>query len=234
MSDTLSLTDQLAARVSKFLAATSLSQKELARLLRIEKSHFSRFLSGKVGLSAETTLKLLQLMSLSPRSLQLKFGNPEKTQARLLHLQENGTQMRLDSGGSWVPGQSGDDPNGTDDVTGVRTALDLPNADDYQQETIDFLKDQKNIHRSAIKAIDDYLAGIQKGKVNSGPTSPARRINDNDTSSKPGPRGDLLSDPDKLREHLAFVQREREKAEETVKLQKKLEKERELLWAARG
>jgi hypothetical protein len=95
------------------------------------------------------------------------------------------------------------------------------------------LRQVQNLHRAAIKSIDDYIAGAQKGKINQGPTESARKVNSNADSSKPGPRAALLSDPAKLREHLAFVQNEREKAEEIVKLQRQLEKERELMWAAR-
>ncbi|HXM02943.1 MAG TPA: hypothetical protein VN939_10100 [Chthoniobacterales bacterium] len=38
---------------------------------------------------------------------------------------------------------SGQDPNGTDDITGVKTARDLDNADDYMQQTIAMLRDQQ-------------------------------------------------------------------------------------------
>jgi hypothetical protein len=50
--------------------------------------------------------------------------------------QERGKVMRLDSAGAWVPGLSGEDPNGSGDITGVKTARDLGNADDNQAATL--------------------------------------------------------------------------------------------------
>lgn len=73
--------------------------------------------------------------------------------------------MKLDSSGSWVPGISGQDPNGTDDVTGVKTARDLDNSDDYQAKITAFLKDQQSIYPRTIARIDNYLANVQKAKV---------------------------------------------------------------------
>lgn len=105
--------------------------------------------------------------------------------------------MRLDGSGSWTPGDpsAGSDPDGTGSIDDVPTAGDLPNADDYQQETIDFLKGQQNIYRSAIAEIDRYLAGIQRGKVNvTGTTSGPRTVPSNQTSRTPGPaRGFTVS-----------------------------------------
>jgi hypothetical protein len=42
-----------------------------------------------------------------------------------------------------APGLSEEDPNGTDDVTGINTARDLPESDDYQARTIEFVKSQQ-------------------------------------------------------------------------------------------
>jgi hypothetical protein len=68
-----------------------------------------------------------------------------------------------------------------------------------------------------------------QGKVNkSGSTETGRTVDTNNKASRPGSRGNLLSsDPERLRQQLTFVQQERERAEETVKLQRQLEKERE-------
>lgn len=143
----------------------------------------------------EHRLKIVRLTRLSKRELDLKFG--EKISSKILHLQEAGKAMRLDGSGSWTPGDpsAGSDPDGTGSIDDVPTAGDLPNADDYQQETIDFLKGQQNIYRSAIAEIDRYLAGIQRGKVNvTGTTSGPRTVPSNQTSRTPGPaRGFTVS-----------------------------------------
>ena len=140
--------------------------------------------------------------------------------------------MKLDNGGGWVAGQSGQDPNGTDDVTGVKTARDLPNPDDYQQETIDFLKAQQNIHRSAIAEIQKYLDNVAKGKVNkNGPSEAPRYTPDNAISSKPGPRGDKFSITS--RQHLEYLQRQRQIAEQELATQKAILAERKKELAAR-
>jgi|HubBroStandDraft_4_1064222.scaffolds.fasta_scaffold189118_1 hypothetical protein len=103
--------------------------------------------------------------------------------------------IRFDNGG-WVPGlvNGGTDPDGSTDITGTVTARDLPNATDYEDEINDFLRDQQNVHRSAIKVIQDYLDRIPKGKVNAtGSTENARHIDDNTRSNTPGPRPDRFS-----------------------------------------
>ncbi len=81
----------------------------------------------------------MQILNASRSQLEAKFGR-KTVSSHILELQERGTPMKLDSGGSWVPGLSGQDPNGADDITGVKTARDLTGATDYEQETIDFLK----------------------------------------------------------------------------------------------
>jgi transcriptional regulator with XRE-family HTH domain len=235
-SNPLSLNQQLAQRAKTFCSNLGLAQNKLARLLKVDDSQFSRFLNGQANLNAEKTLKLVRLMTLSKRDLELRFGSPEKLTARLMHLQESGRELakvvRFDNDDGWVPGLSGQDPNGTADITGVKTARDLPNADDYQQETIDFLKGQQNIYRSAIAEIDRYLAGIQRGKVNvTGTTSGPRTVPSNQTSRTPGPRAALLSvDPN---EHLAWLQKEKQLAEEELELQKKIKAEQVAAFNAR-
>src|ERR1700745_3230053 len=92
-SNSLSLNQQLAQRAKTFCSNLGLTQATLARLLRIDDSHFSGFLSGQANLSGEKTLKLVRLMSLSKRDLELKFGSPEKLSARLMHLQESGREL---------------------------------------------------------------------------------------------------------------------------------------------
>ena len=85
MSDShpLSLNRQLAQRAKTFCSNLGLTQSTLAKLLRVDDSQFSRFLRGESNLSSEKTLKLVRLMALSKRDLELKFGSPEKLTARL-------------------------------------------------------------------------------------------------------------------------------------------------------
>ena len=141
----------------------------------------------------------MQLIEASKAQLEAKLAG-KAGGSQIVSLQERGRPMKLDSSGSWVPGLSGQDPNGTDDITGVRTARDLDNSDDYQARITAFLKDQQSLYRQAIAHIDNYLANFQKAKVNkSGNTEPARRISDNDKSPHPGPRGDAFRTPELLR-----------------------------------
>src|ERR1700741_1392710 len=92
-SHPLSLNQQLAFRAKTFCSNLGLTKATLARLLKVDDSQFSRFLNGQANLSAEKTLKLVRLMTLSKRDLELKFGSPEKLTARLMHLQEGGREL---------------------------------------------------------------------------------------------------------------------------------------------
>jgi transcriptional regulator with XRE-family HTH domain len=217
--DTLSA--QLSRRVAAFLKATQLTHKDLARYIGCDRSTLTSYLSTGRGLSAERSLRLMQVLNSSRSQLEAKFGR-KAVSSRILELQERGKAMKLDSS------------NGTDDVTGVKTARDLDNSDDYQAKITAFLKAQQSIYRQAIAHIDNYLANVQKSKVNrDGNTEPARRITDNDRSSKPGPKGDLFDTPEKLKAQLEFVRKERKKTEELLQLDAELQKERAAYWDAR-
>lgn len=178
-----SLLSDLSHRVESFLAATGISQRKLARLIKTDESHLSSFLAGRSGLSAEKSLKLLQILNCSRQQLERKFGRAEKS-ARIAHFQQQGQPMQLDSGGSWVPGQSGEDPVGSGDITTPKLGGD-PSGD----ALIDVLRQVDNYHAQAREAIAGFIAVAQKAKVNDGPTSPPKRITD---LRKAGPRGDLL------------------------------------------
>jgi transcriptional regulator with XRE-family HTH domain len=177
----------LSRRVASFIEATGITHKQLARLVGCDRSQLTSYLSTGKGLSAERALRLMSVLNSSRSQLEGKFGG-KAVSSRIMNLQERGRPMKLDSSGSWVPGLSGQDPNGSDDVTGVRTARDLPNSTDYQQETIDFLRDQQNIHRSAIAEIQKYLDNVTKSMVNQGSTEAPRRIDDNERSRTAGPK----------------------------------------------
>ena len=225
------LLKQLAERCRKFSAGTGISLNRMAKLIGTEPTNFSAFINGRVGLSAKSTIKLMQLLNASKAQLEAKLSAKE---IHLEHYQEEGRLMTLSSDGSgWVAreGDSAADPNNRGgDITTVSSINGAPSDD----ELTDVLRQVNNLHKQALDILNAYTSKIQKARPDpAGVTSGPRKIADNTTSRTPGPRGDLLSDPDKLREHLVFVKREREKAEETVKLQRQLEKERELMWAAR-
>lgn len=193
-SNPLSLNQQLAQRAKTFCSNLGLAQNKLARLLKVDDSQFSRFLNGQANLSGEKTLRLVRLMSLSKRDLELKFGSPEKLSARLMHLQESGRELAKvvhfsASNDGFVPGQSGMDPiDSGDDITTIRSTGsegDDPGYDDLTRT----LAQVQALHRQAISTIEDYETR-QRTRVNpSGSTGPARQISRPKT---PGPRGDLF------------------------------------------
>jgi transcriptional regulator with XRE-family HTH domain len=153
-SHPLSLNQQLAFRAKTFCSNLGLTQATLARLLSVDDSQFSRFLNGQANLSSEKTLKLVRLMSLTKRDLELKFGSPEKLSARLMHLQQGGKQVAevvhfAAPNDGWVPGLSnaGSDPNGSTDITGSNKnpARTAPDDDDSE-----FLAGLAALHQSII------------------------------------------------------------------------------------
>lgn len=184
-SNPLSLSQQLANRAKTFCTNLGLTQSALARLLRIDDSHFSRFLGGQANLSSEKTLKLVRLMPLTKRDLELKFGSPEKLSARIMHLQKSGREVHFSApNDGFVPGLSGMDPNDSgDDITTVRSTGskgDDPGYDDLTRT----LATVQGLHRQAISTIEDYEAR-QRARVNAnGNTGPARQISRPKT---PGP-----------------------------------------------
>jgi transcriptional regulator with XRE-family HTH domain len=186
MSDShpLSLNQQLAQRAKTFRSNLGLTQATLARLLRIDDSHLSRFLNGQAHLSSEKTLQLHRLMSLSKRDLELKFGSPEKLTGRLMHLQVKGQPMKLSNDG-WLAG-TGPDPN-DGDITTVNNnpARSVPDAAE-----LEFLAGLAGIHQQIIDKINNWQQAQQKARPNpNGSTGPTRQISRPKTA---GPRGDLL------------------------------------------
>jgi transcriptional regulator with XRE-family HTH domain len=232
-SNPVSLVEQLAARTKSFLNANNLTQKELARFLRIDKANFSKFLNGTAGLNAETTLQLVRLMSLNKRDLALKFGEPDRTRARLMYLQESGTPLHFDANEGWYPGTDGAgvDPNGSTSIveTNKNPARVAPTDDD-----LEFLAGLATLYQSIIDKINARQA--VKGKVNkSGETESPRKIGGNADSSKPGPRGDLFSrglvDP---KEYLVWLKAERAKTEAQIELRQQIEREQKLTLNAKS
>jgi transcriptional regulator with XRE-family HTH domain len=190
-SNPLSLTDQLAARVKSFCGNLGLSQNKLARLLKVDDGQFSKFLAGKTNISPEKTLKLLQLMNLSSRDLELKFGNPDRITSRITKLQQcrdGQPSLRLDNDG-WYPGTGGSgagtDPVGSTDITGTNANPAREVSDD---DELEFLAGLAGLHQSIIDKINAWQARAQVNRVSS--TEGTRYTPDNAISSRPGIRGD--------------------------------------------
>jgi transcriptional regulator with XRE-family HTH domain len=173
----LNLSNQLAARVKRYCHDHNISQRKLAKIIGVDEGQFSAFLSGTVNMSAERTLKLLQLMN--------KVAKPLK-EISIVHFQSSGKPMTMDdSGGSWVPGDDDDDVD-DDDPAG-----DGPSDDDI----LGTLQQVDEFHKQAREAIADYIAQvgqaqIPKARINQGPTEGARRVKTNVTSQASGPHSD--------------------------------------------
>jgi transcriptional regulator with XRE-family HTH domain len=251
----LSLTDQLAQRAKTFATNTGLSQRKLARLLKIDESHFSKFLNGQTNLSAESTLALLRLTSMTKQQLELEFSNPERLTSRIMNLQEEGRptefneshfidRKHLDQklgkrpeshfqhfysgfqgeGGYWVAKEGGsDDPN---DTTGIDNTPKM-NGDPCGDDFLDTLRQVDNFHRLAREAIADYISQAQKAKVNKTGSTEGNRTVDS-KSTKPGPRGDAFRVKDRA-SHLAFLEKERAKAEKELALEQAIQLQRKEL-----
>jgi transcriptional regulator with XRE-family HTH domain len=80
MSD--SLISQLSNRVQAFLAATGISQRKLAKLIKTDETHLSSFLAGRTGLSAEKSLRLMQILNSTKQQLELKLVDPLRSRLR--------------------------------------------------------------------------------------------------------------------------------------------------------
>ena len=186
MSDTPSLTEQLAARVKKFASSMNLSQRQVCEVLKLNEGTFSRFLSSKGQLSPEDTLKVLRLTSLSRRDLDLKLG--QRTTSKIQHLQVKGEQMTFADTGGWVPGRTSD-PNDLNEGIEVKSASNLEDIDD---ELSCVLAQLNGLHQKAIDVINRYVA--KKAKPNrNGITEGPRHIDDNTRSRTAGPRPDRFS-----------------------------------------
>jgi transcriptional regulator with XRE-family HTH domain len=217
MSD--SLLTQLSHRVQAFIAATGISQRKLAKLIKTDETHLSAFLAGKTGLSAEKSLKLLQLLNSSRSQLEMKLGRSATT-AIIEHFQSSESQMKLSYGGSVAREGGGGDPVGS--VTNTPTARDRANA------AIDlaFLTGQRELYRSAIAAVDGTIDKITKAHPNLSSTEPARKIDDNTASRTPGPRPDrFTATPEAL---LAYLREDRARAEAALAIEKQIARERGL------
>jgi transcriptional regulator with XRE-family HTH domain len=167
------LISQLAQRTATFLRHSGLTQSNLCRQLSISNSSLSQFLRGTKGLAPETVIKLCQVLSLSHAEITTKFNRPVRS-TQILNLQGSvgglparPLQLDVNDTGSWVPGLSGTDPNGSGSID------DIPDADTsgpvWDQSMIDVLRETRGYHRQAVKAINQY---INQAKVNAGIVTP--------------------------------------------------------------
>jgi transcriptional regulator with XRE-family HTH domain len=134
----ISLDAQIIARVRQFLQSSNVNQRQLAAAFGADSANFNSWLSGTKGLSVTKMAKLIQILGLDQMQLQAKFSGPSVT-ARIKHFQSlSGKPITLDnSGGSWIPGQSGQDPN--DGSTNDEQAL-LDEISDLHRQIIDKIK----------------------------------------------------------------------------------------------
>ena len=179
---------QLADRVRTFLQRTGLTQRDVAKAIHCDPGNFNAFLSGAKTLSTAKTARLWQLMRLNKAQLVEKFAEP-KSESRITHFQSLGQEMRLADTGGWVPGRTSD-PNDLNEGIEVKSASNLEDADD---ELSRVLAQLNGLHQKAIDILDAYVA--KKARPNkAGPTEPARKINSNADSSRPGSRRPLIGD----------------------------------------
>jgi transcriptional regulator with XRE-family HTH domain len=185
-----SLEQQLTHRIREWLSNTGISQRQLAKMIKVDPGNFNAFLGGYKSLSQQKMGKLLQYLNLNRFQLEAKFNPARSTQ--ITHFQQQGQPMRLANDG-WYPGAGGSgvgiDPNDSgDDIATVRSTGaegDDPSYDDLTR----ILAQVQALHRQAIQTITDYETR-QKAKPNpNGSTGPARQISRPKT---PGPRGDML------------------------------------------
>jgi|GEM_PF-7018106 len=217
------LLQQLSRRIEAFINATGISQRKLAKLIKTDETHLANFLAGRTGLSAEKSLKLLQILNSTRSQLEAKFSR-KPVDSRIIELQESGKPMRLDSIGGSVARQPGAPP---DDGDITRSKSD---GEPLDADIIDCLREVQNYHKTALKAIDDYLARAQQAKVNrGGSTESVHTYPTNNRSSKPGPKPNAFS----KQEHLEWLKEQRRLTQELIQLERDTKREAELYWQER-
>jgi hypothetical protein len=176
MSDP-SLLQQLLNRVAVFKANfPNITQADIAKHIGVRESNFSAALAGRVGLNADSVLRLHKLFNLSRREVLTKFSAPVRS-SKILQLQESvqgrPARMRLDSSG-WYPGTGGSGA-GVDPNDAIGNGIDnTPDADGtgpvWDQDLIDSLREARGYHRKIVRAINGF---INQAKVNAGITVPS-------------------------------------------------------------
>lgn len=188
------LLNQLSRKVQAFIDATGLTHKRLARMIGCERSQLTSFLSTGKGLSAERSLRLMQILNSSRAQLEAKFG-AKRVSSRILELQESGRQLRFDGSG-WVAkeGNGGADPNNSGgDITTVRSN-GAAGGDSSGDTITDILREVDLLHKQAREAIAQWFANNDRAKPNAqGSTKPPQTANTNERSRSPGPKPDQFS-----------------------------------------
>jgi hypothetical protein len=193
------LLSEIAERTRTFSAGTGVPLTKIASLVGVEPGNFSAFVNGRIGLSAASTVKLLQLLNLTKRQVEEKLTVKP---VNIAHFQSGGKRLAetvrfaappVKQFDSWVPGlaNGGSDPNGSTDITSTNNnpARCVPDAAE-----LEFLAGLAGLHQQIIDKITSWQQAQQKARPNpNGTTEPARRINDNTRSQTPGPKPDQFS-----------------------------------------
>ena len=169
MSDTLSLLQQIANRTKKWHSTTGISQSTIAHAIGTDQSNYSAFLAGRRGLSAESTCQLLGFVALPKREAIARFSAPVRS-SKVVSFQSQGNKMYFDNDG-YVPGLSGTDPNGTDDITSIVGAA---SENGYDPSTVEVLRQCRALHRKAIRSINAILQKASPNPQGSTPPTDQR------------------------------------------------------------
>jgi hypothetical protein len=115
------LLTQLAERIRTFSAGTVTCLNKIARMIGVETGNFSSFMNGRIGLSAKSTIRLLQLLNLTKRQVEEKLAVKPVS---IAHFQQSGRQVAetvrfaAPPNTGWVAREGGtDDPNNSSDIT---------------------------------------------------------------------------------------------------------------------
>jgi hypothetical protein len=219
---------QLVKRTLHFKEKTGLTSRQICKLTGINEQHLCDFLAGRKGLSAQSTMRLLQTMNANRNQIEMKLNKPDT--ATIAHYQQAGQPMTV-ANGAWVPGLTGEDPVNSTNNTGTNAnpARSVPDADE-----LEFLAGLAGLHQQIIDKINARQAQ-QKAKPNAkGVTEGPRKISDNTISKTPGPRADLFHrNPELLRGTIERMRASRKAEEEKLQLEKELAAEAKAWFAAK-
>lgn len=81
---------KIAERTRTFGAGTGVSLNKIARMIGVETGNFSAFVNGRIGLSARSTVRLLQLLNLTRRQVEEKLAVKP---VNIAHFQEDGRKL---------------------------------------------------------------------------------------------------------------------------------------------
>ena len=121
MSDP-SLLQQLLNRTTLFRNQfPNITQAQIAKHIGVQESNFSAALAGRVGLNADSVIRLHNLFNLSKRDVQAVFSKPVLS-GQILKLQEKGKALKFDNSG-WIAKEGSDaDPVNSTDIANTPKA----------------------------------------------------------------------------------------------------------------